>query len=163
MCELVSALKSLKDTLLIFTMPNADKESRKLFEVIENFSMVESNVKLYKSLGHLKYLSCLNQVDAVIGNSSSGILEVPTFKIPTINIGNRQDGRVMASSVINVDYKKKNISKSIDKIYSKKFKKLVKISKNPYGNGGATDNMIKILLKIKQFTVKKTFKDLKFK
>ena len=161
--NLLKALSRLKDTTIIFTCANADNDNLVINQEIKKYTRKNLNSYFFYSLGQKKYYSCLNYVDAVIGNSSSGILEVPTFKIPTINIGNRQDGRVMASSVINVDYKKKNISKSIDKIYSKKFIKLVKISKNPYGNGGATDNMIKVLLKIKQFTVKKTFKDLKFK
>ena len=161
--NLLKALSRLKDTTIIFTCANADNDNLVINQEIKKYTRKNLNSYFFYSLGQKKYYSCLNYVDAVIGNSSSGILEVPTFKIPTINIGNRQDGRVMASSVINVDYKKKNISKSIDKIYSKKFKKIVKNSKNPYGNGGATDNMIKVLLKIKQFTVKKTFKDLKFK
>lgn len=161
MCELVSALKSLKDTLLIFTMPNADKESRKLFEIIENFSMVESNVKLYKSLGHLKYLSCLNQVDAVIGNSSSGLTEAPSFNVGTINIGERQKGRLRSKSVIDCEFSKINIINSIKKVYSSEFQTLLQTSKNPYLGKNTSDKICNILKNTK-FTklINKSFYDL---
>ena len=82
-------------------MPNADMESRILSKKIKQFCEMKSNVYLFTSLGQLNYLSCLQFVDAVIGNSSSGLLEVPTFKKGTINIGDRQKGRICAKSVIN--------------------------------------------------------------
>lgn len=161
--NLLKVLSRLKDTTIIFTCANADNDNLIINQEIKKFTYKNLNSYFFYSLGQKNYYSCLKYVDAVIGNSSSGVLEVPSFKIPTINIGNRQEGRIMAKSVINVDYKEKNISRSIKRIYSKNFKKIIKTSKNPYGDGGATDKMIKILLKIKQYTVKKTFRDIKFK
>lgn len=161
--NLLKVLSRLKDTTIIFTCANADNDNLIINQEIKKFTYKNLNSYFFYSLGQKNYYSCLKYVDAIIGNSSSGILEVPTFKIPTINIGNRQEGRIMAKSVINVDYKEKNISRSIKRIYSKNFKKIIKTSKNPYGDGGATDKMIKILSKIKRYTVKKTFRDIKFK
>ena len=81
-------------------MPNADTESRILASKIRNFCDKSPNTKFFTSLGQLKYLSCLKHVDAVIGNSSSGLIEMPSFKKATINIGERQKGRISAQSVI---------------------------------------------------------------
>jgi GDP/UDP-N,N'-diacetylbacillosamine 2-epimerase (hydrolysing) len=86
----------------------------------------------FTSLGQLRYLSALQYVDAVIGNSSSGLLEAPSFKIATINIGNRQKGRIKAKSVIDCKPTKKDILKAIDKIYKKKFDIKLQNSKNLY-------------------------------
>jgi GDP/UDP-N,N'-diacetylbacillosamine 2-epimerase (hydrolysing) len=152
----------LTDTTIIFTCANADNDNLIINQKIKKFTYKNLNSHFFFSLGQKKYLSCLKYVDAVIGNSSSGILEAPSFKIATINIGNRQDGRVMASSVINTDYKSKAIHETIKKVYSNSFKKILKSSKNPYGNGGATDNIINILLKNKRFSIKKKFNDLGF-
>ena len=96
---------------------------------------------------NVNYLSILKYVDAVIGNSSSGIYEVPSFRKPTVNLGNRQEGRLMAKSVINSKINKKFIIQAINKVYSKKFRKKLKKIKNPYTGKNASNNMIKILLK----------------
>jgi len=146
--NLLSALEELKDTNIIFTMPNADMDSRILFKLIKEF--VNRNSKFanyYTSLGQLKYLSCLKHIDAVIGNSSSGLIEAPSFKKGTINIGNRQKGRIKAESVIDCIPEKESILKAINKIYSKEFQIKLKSVSNPYGNGGASDKIIKILNK----------------
>ena len=160
--NLLKALSKLTDTTIIFTCANADNDNLIINQKIKKFTYKNLNSHFFFSLGQKKYLSCLKYLDAVIGNSSSGILEAPSFKIATINIGNRQDGRVMASSVINTDYKSKAIHETIKKVYSNSFKKILKSSKNPYGNGGATDNIINILLKNKRFSIKKKFNDLGF-
>ena len=99
----------------------------------------------------------------MIGNSSSGLLEMPTFKKASLNLGNRQSGRVKSESVIDTKIKKKDIINSIKKIYSKKFQIKIKNSFNPYGNGGASEKIIKILKKkkMKNFMLKK-FYDIKF-
>ena len=102
-------------------MPNADSESRILFDMILKFCTVNPNAKAYTSLGQLKYLSCLKYVDGVLGNSSSGLLEVPSFKKGTINIGDRQQGRLKAKSVIDCSCEKKAIINSINYLYSEKF------------------------------------------
>merc|ERR1712224_672153 len=104
-------------------MPNSDTESRIIINKINSYvELNKNNCRSYVSLGQIKYLSCLKFIDGVVGNSSSGLLEAPTFKKATINIGNRQSGRLKAESVIDCDYDEKSILKSINRIYSKDFK-----------------------------------------
>ena len=145
MGELLSALNKLDNTNLIFTMPNSDTDGRVLFQIIEEY--VSSNIKsvAITSLGQLRYLSCLKHVDGVIGNSSSGLLEVPTFKIGTINIGDRQRGRLKAISVIDCEPNEPSISSAIKKLYSADFQNRLTIVKNPYGCGGASESIVNIL------------------
>ncbi len=160
--ELLLALKTLEDTLLIFTMPNADPHSRKIFTTIKKYCSTKKNALIFSSLGYINYLSCLKYVDAVVGNSSSGLVEVPSFKKATINIGDRQKGRIKAKSVIDCMPTKKDILESIKKSYSKSFKSSLKKVKNPYGNGGSIKKIIKVL-ENKEFNnlIKKQFYDLK--
>jgi GDP/UDP-N,N'-diacetylbacillosamine 2-epimerase (hydrolysing) len=98
---LLAALVQLEDTQLIFTMPNADTDGRTLIKMVEQFASQHANAHAFTSLGQLRYLSCIAQVDGVVGNSSSGLAEVPSFKKGTINIGDRQRGRLQATSIIN--------------------------------------------------------------
>lgn len=159
--NLLDALGEYKDINVIFTKPNSDTYGRKIIHMIDNF------VKKFKyrscsftSLGHKKYLSLMKYVDGVLGNSSSGLLEAPTFKIGTINIGDRQKKRLKALSVIDCKPYKKNIKDSINLLYSKKFNKKLKFTKNPYGNGGASTKIVKILKKIDlKNLIKKEFYD----
>jgi GDP/UDP-N,N'-diacetylbacillosamine 2-epimerase (hydrolysing) len=97
----------------------------------------------------LRFLSCLKYIDGIIGNSSSGLLEMPSFKKGTINVGDRQRGRLKATSVINVKANKSEIIKGINTLYSKRFQAKIKNTKNPYGEGGASNKIIKLLEKIK--------------
>jgi GDP/UDP-N,N'-diacetylbacillosamine 2-epimerase (hydrolysing) len=114
----------------------------------------------FVSLGQLRYLSSLQYVDAVIGNSSSGLIEVPSFNIPTINIGDRQKGRLRAASIIDCKPAKADILAAYDKINSTEFKKLLVNLENPYGNGGASQKIINILSGISfDGILKKTFFD----
>ncbi len=158
--NLLDALSKLKNTSLIFTCANSDNENKIINREIIKFTKKNNNSYFFFSLGQKNYYSCLKNVDGLIGNSSSGILEAPTFKISTVNIGNRQDGRLFASSVINSKYDYNSILKAIKKSLSEKFKKKLKNSKNPYGNGGASTNMIRILRKKNKISVEKKFKDL---
>ncbi len=144
--ELLSALrKKTNQMCLIFTMPNSDLESEIVFKMIKKFVKKNNNFYAFKSLGSIKFLSCLKIVDGMIGNSSSGLLEMPTFKKGTINIGDRQKGRLMAKSIINVKANKNQIIRAIEILFSKKFQTKIKKSKNPYGNGGASKKILKIL------------------
>ena len=145
MSELLDALSDLEDTCLIFTMPNADTDSRIIFNLIEDFVSKNKNAHVFTSLGQLRYLSCVAQVDAVIGNSSSGLTEVPTFNKATINIGSRQKGRIQSNSVINCHPISIDIKNSIKKSYTDQFKDLLMSTKNPYGDGGAAQRIINIL------------------
>tara|TARA_B100000959_G_scaffold244238_2_gene268063 strand:+ start:371 stop:1534 length:1164 start_codon:yes stop_codon:yes gene_type:complete len=143
--ELLSALGKLKETHVIITMPNADTDGRILFGLIENFVRTHPNSKAFTSLGQLRYLSCIKHVDAIVGNSSSGLTEVPSFKKATINIGDRQRGRIKADSVIDCEPLEKSILEAVRKLYSQEFKKNLKSVINPYGTGGASDAIVKVL------------------
>ena len=160
--ELLSALIKLKDTTIVFTSPGLDLENKIVTKKIKIFIKKTKNAYYFPSLGQINYFSILNQVDAVIGNSSSGILEMPTFKKATINIGERQSGRLKSRSIIDCSIKKKNILNSLKIIYSDKFKNQIKNSKNPYGPFGASIKIVNILKKInlKNILIKK-FYDIK--
>ncbi len=133
-------------------MPGADPNNEIIYNKIKSIIKKNNNFYLVKSFGKDYYFSMLNNVDLIVGNSSSGIIEMPSFNKPTINIGHRQLGREMAKSVFNVNYNKKDILKIINKIYLKKYKKL-KV-KNPYHNKMTYHQIIKI---IKKFGYKKNF------
>jgi GDP/UDP-N,N'-diacetylbacillosamine 2-epimerase (hydrolysing) len=148
MAELLAALEELKDTHLIFTMPNADTESRVLFDMIEQFVSNHPNSRAYTSLGQLNYLSCVKHVDGVVGNSSSGLIEAPSFGKGTINIGDRQRGRLKAESVIDCDPDQGSIAIAIQRLYSQEFHQMLKTVENPYGNGGASKRVVETLTKV---------------
>ena len=161
MKELLDALDEIKNTRIIFTMPNADTDGRSLFRMIEEFANSRIHAKAFTSLGQLRYLSCIKHIDAVLGNSSSGLIEVPSFRKPTINIGARQEGRLKAESVIDCKPLKSEISNALDTAFSDKFQEKLSHVENPYGDGGASDKIVEI---ISSFPLKglvmKTFYDL---
>jgi GDP/UDP-N,N'-diacetylbacillosamine 2-epimerase (hydrolysing) len=140
--ELLVALAELDDTGLIFTMPNADTESRVLFRQIEDFCRLHPNARAYRSLGQLRYLSCIQHVDGVVGNSSSGLLEAPSFKKGTVNIGDRQRGRLRAISVIDCEPNHQAITAALVHLFSSEFQDLLPHTKNPYGDGGASEAIV---------------------
>ena len=145
MVDLLAALDELEDTNLIFTMPNADTNGRALIKLVNAFCALRPRAKAFSSLGQLRYFSCVQHCDGVVGNSSSGLLEVPSFRKGTINIGDRQKGRLMASSVICCQPEKHAIVNSIRHLYSAPFQEMVKHVESPYGNGGSADMIIEIL------------------
>ena len=146
--EILKALKKLNQTSFFFTMPGAEFENKFIIREIKKFIKKNKNSYYFKSLGSIKYFSLLNIVDAMIGNSSSGLLEMPSFKKATINLGNRQLGRLRGESVIDSKINEKKILSSIKKIYSAKFRQKLKKIKNPYGNGGSSTKIVKILEKV---------------
>lgn len=159
--ELLHALSFLEDTSLIFTLPNADTGGLRLIKMLEEFVIQNSNARVFSSLGQLQYLSCVAQVDAVVGNSSSGLLEVPSFKKGTINIGDRQLGRLLASSIINCQPERESILSAIEKLYSDEFQGKLGQTYNLYGEGGASEKVVGILRRIStQGLLKKRFHDL---
>ena len=162
--ELLRALKKNDDINLIFTKPNADTDGRVIIKQIEKFVKENKNRSYhFTSLGQLNYLSLLKYVDGVIGNSSSGLLEVPTYKKGTINIGDRQKGRLQSSSIINCKPNYKSIIKAINILYSKKFQKKLKKTINPYGKGGASKKAVNILKKINlKKIIKKRFYNINY-
>ena len=163
--ELLKSIKSIKNSKIIFTKPNADSHGRPIIKLIDEF--VTKNPKQsisFISMGQLNYLSCIQFVDVVIGNSSSGLLEVPSFNKPTINIGDRQRGRIKSKTVIQCDPNQISISKAIEFALSKKFKDILKNSSNPYDNGNSSEKIVKILKKISlENIIKKNFFNLKIK
>ena len=145
MDELLVALSELGNTGLIFTMPNADTGGRVLFRQIEDFCHSHSNAKAHTSLGQLRYLSCIQHFDGMVGNSSSGLTEVPSFKKGTINIGDRQLGRLRATSVINCEPDRQAITAALSHLFSDEFQRQLPATKSPYGNGGASEAVVRIL------------------
>lgn len=164
MQELLAALASLKETHIIFTMPNADTEGRGLFGLIEAFVAERPlTAKAYGSLGQLRYLSAVRWVDGVVGNSSSGIIEVPSLGKGTINIGDRQDGRLRAASVIDCQPEHGSILTALETLYSSQFQSILKNVENPYGSGGASEKIVRILEAVDTDSLlRKKFIDLPF-
>ena len=160
--ELFAALETMDDANFIFTAPNSDTGNSVIFNCINEFvSKNPDNSILFNTMGRKRYLSCLQFVDAVVGNSSSGLLECPTFKIGTINIGDRQDGRLKADSVIDCEPNQKSILNAFNTLYSKDFQQILKGVKNPYGEGGASNRIIEILKnEVLPKDLKKKFYDL---
>ncbi|MDA0849244.1 MAG: UDP-N-acetylglucosamine 2-epimerase [Verrucomicrobia bacterium] len=164
MRELLASLSEFKDYKIIFTMPNADTDGREIFKLIESFCLDNHNCRACTSLGQLRYLSCLKYVDIVVGNSSSGLAEVPSFKIPTVNIGDRQKGRLKAGSVIDCSPKKNQITSAINRAVSLDFKESCKVIKNPYGKGGASQKIVQTIESITlKDIIKKSFHDIKLR
>lgn len=163
--SLLDAIDDLDNTKIIFTKANSDTDGRIINQMIDDYVVKNSYKSIgFASLGQLRYLSALQYVDTVVGNSSSGLLEVPTFKIGTINIGDRQKGRIKAASVIDCVPDVQSILVAFNKLYSPDFQiQLEKIS-NPYGEGGASQKIAEILKKVKlNDIVKKSFYDLEMK
>ena len=159
--ELLKALSNFKDTTLIFTMPNADTGGRKLINMVEEFVIENKNAKAFTSLGQLLYFSCILNMDGVVGNSSSGVIEVPSFKKATVNIGDRQLGRLQAESIINCKPLKKDILNAIEKLYSSSFQTLLDRVTNPYSGTGVNEKIIEVLGAISlDGIIKKDFYDL---
>ncbi|WP_428026079.1 UDP-N-acetylglucosamine 2-epimerase [Arcobacter sp.] len=162
--DLLSSIDELKDTNIIFTKANSDTDGRLINQMIDEYTTKNFHKSIgYTSLGQLRYLSALQFVDAVVGNSSSGLLEAPSFKIGAINIGDRQKGRILAKSVINCLPNKDSITEAFKKLYTSEFQELLKDVVNPYGNGCASQKIIKELKKVDfQNILKKSFYDIKF-
>ena len=143
-------LKGIKDTKLIFTAPNADMENQKIFNKIKKFVKKNSSKSLLvNSLGHKLYLSLARHCNLIIGNSSSGIIEIPSLNIPTINIGDRQTGRIRSNSVIDCKTELKEFKKAVRKGLSNKFLKKIKTYGNPYFKKQSCENLIEILRRLK--------------
>ena len=145
--EIMKALSVLNNTTIIITSPGLDHDSLLIKKIIKKY--LKKNIYYYKSLGQKTYLSCLNVSDGVLGNSSSGIIEAPFLKKPTINIGDRQKGRLLANSIINSRPKKNEIVKAIGIIFSEQFKQKCLSTSNLFGKGDAAKKIVSILKKIK--------------
>jgi GDP/UDP-N,N'-diacetylbacillosamine 2-epimerase (hydrolysing) len=142
---LLDALSYFKDTTLIFTGVNADPGSLEILKKIEIFISQRRDAYYHQSLGQTAYLSCIQFCDGVVGNSSSGLLEVPSFKKGTINIGNRQTGREISSSVINCSLEKAAIIEAITSLYSSVYEKKLESAINPYAKENSAHEIYKKL------------------
>lgn len=160
MTELLAALGKFEDTCLILTLPNADTDGRCLIDMIHRFVAEHPNAHAHTSLGQIRYLSCVAIVDGVVGNSSSGLTEAPSFRKGTINIGERQRGRLKAPSVIDSVPERKAIAAALDQLYSPEFQARLPTVQNPYGNGGASARVVETIAQVSlEDIVKKKFFD----
>ncbi|MDA8933115.1 UDP-N-acetylglucosamine 2-epimerase [Candidatus Pelagibacter ubique] len=162
--EILETIDDLKNTNIIFTKTNSDADGKIINLMIDKYTSKNQNKSIaITSMGQHNFLSALQYMDFIIGNSSSGLLEAPSFKIATINIGDRQKGRIKAKSVIDSFPNKKSIKDAIKKAYSKEFQNLLKNVKNPYGDGYPSKKIIKILKSIPiDDLLKKSFFNVKF-
>lgn len=163
--EFLEALDYFTEYKILFTMPNSDTHGRILIQMIQEYA-VKNPQRVFNtvSLGQLRYLSAIKHVDAVIGNSSSGLIEVPALGKPTVNVGLRQRGRLRASSVVDCRAEKEDIIKAINKVTDKDFKKSLNHIKTPYGKGGVSLKIKEVLKKVSLDSVlMKKFYNLDFK
>jgi GDP/UDP-N,N'-diacetylbacillosamine 2-epimerase (hydrolysing) len=158
--ELLDSVSELRDTKIIFTKANSDTDGRIINTLIDDYVAIHKNTVAFKSMGQLNYLSALQFMDAVVGNSSSGLIEAPSFKIGTINIGDRQRGRIKVPSVISCLPKKNDIDSAFNKMYSREFQNTLDKVENAYGNGGASKEIVNIIKSVDLHDIiKKPFYD----
>lgn len=144
--DFIGALEERKDLRVLFTMPNSDTGAQVIVDAINEFVLSnKTRAVAYKSLGIKRYLSVIKYVGAVVGNSSSGLLEVPSFGVPTLNIGERQKGRKVADSVLNCDTDKISILNGLDTIMSAGFRERAKAAHNPYEKDGTARAIFEII------------------
>ena len=161
--ELLKIFDKLKCMQFVVTLANADADGRVINKMVEEYARTHKNVHVYASLGMVRYLSAIKYSECVIGNSSSGLIEVPSFKIPTINIGDRQKGRIQAESVINCEPNYDSMLRAINMAMSDSFKKNINNVVNPYGDGNTSEKVIEIIKQHKdKFNLKKKFYDIPF-
>ncbi len=161
MANLLEAIRG-RDLTLVFTYANADTGGRVINQMIEEFVKNEPHAYAFPSLGQRRYLGLLRIADVMVGNSSSGIIEAPSFKLPVVNIGDRQRGRVRAANVIDCGVQQQEISKALDQALSREFRKSLKDLVNPYGRGRTSSQIVSVLKEIQlgEALIKKRFQDL---
>ncbi|WP_077597056.1 UDP-N-acetylglucosamine 2-epimerase [Oceanobacillus kimchii] len=161
--SLLSAMNYFPNIQFLITKANADAHGRIINQLIDHYVEQNSHAMAFKSLGVKRYLSGLKYASFVLGNSSSGILEAPSFGVPTINIGDRQKGRIQAESIINCMPKVDSIKHAIEQAISPEFQLIAEQANNPYGDGNTSEKIIKVLKEIENieiFDLKKSFYDL---
>lgn len=161
--ELFAAMDTF-DLDYIITKSNADAGGQAINRAINAYAKMRSNVAAFDSLGLVRYLSAVKYSAAVIGNSSSGIIEAPSFGVPTVNIGDRQKGRMQAQSIIQCKPEKADICRAITLALSKPFREKAAHARNPYGDGNTSQKIVSILERefSKEIDLKKTFYDINF-
>lgn len=148
----------------IFTKANSDRDGIKINQRIGEFVEQHKNCRLIDSLGRVRYLSILQYASAVMGNSSSGLYEVPYFHIPTINIGNRQKGRLHGETVIDCYWTEKEINEAFEKAMSTEFRSICRTEESFFGNGDTAQQVVDIIKKSLKtgINIRKTFCDVNF-
>ncbi len=163
MRELFSALDAFPEINAVFTLPNSDAGGRKIIKLINEYVLNRENAHAYTSLGQLRYLSAVKHSAVVVGNSSSGIIEVPSIHVPTVNIGARQKGRTSAASVLNCEVEQAAITKALSKALSEDFKFFCRSVNNPYGLGDSAQKIFAIIEeRIDSITIQKHFFDIEY-
>ena len=161
--ELLKACDARQDMQFIFTKANADNGGDEINKLLDEYAARSTNAICVTSLGAVRYLSALKHAEFVMGNSSSGIIEAPSMKIPTVNIGDRQRGRLQAQSIINCTPITSDILNAIDKALTPEFKELCKHVVNPNGDGKTSERIvsnIKEYCRTHQVDIMKKFYDL---
>lgn len=160
--ELLKALDIHPEMDYIITKANADADGRIINKMLDDYSLTHDNVSVYESLGAVRYLSAVKYACMAIGNSSSGLLEVPSFKIPTVNIGDRQKGRLKAASVIDCGPKAEEISQSIERAQTIEFQEICETVTNPYGDGDTSKKVVDVIVNMmsSEIDLKKKFYDI---
>jgi GDP/UDP-N,N'-diacetylbacillosamine 2-epimerase (hydrolysing) len=159
--NLLNALNKFSSLKVVFTKANADKDGRLINKMIEHYVCEHGQTaKAFSSLGQARYLSVMSHVDAVVGNSSSGIIEAPSLGIPTVNIGDRQKGRIRAESVIHCAAETEAISRALEKALSNSFKKLAATVDNPYEGTNTALRIKEIIKQASTGSTRKSFFDL---
>lgn len=159
---LLDALDEHSDYQVILTYPNADDGGRRIIPMLEEYARNNAQrVLAIPSLGQVRYLSSVAHATAVIGNSSSGIIEVPSFDVPTVNIGTRQKGRLAAKSVLNAQTNQHSISEAIEVAVTRGYKQADETIHNPYGQGDTSGQVVE-MIKSLNFEPSKSFFDLTF-
>lgn len=162
MQKLLSALDHFTDAHIIFTRPNSDADSSVINRMLDEYvERTKERTAVFTSLGQINYLSALKHVDVVIGNSSSGIIEAPACHVATVNIGDRQKGRLKSDSVIDSAASVESVVAAVNKSLSSEFRKITIGCRSLYGNGDASQK-IKHHLKSAVITTRKTFFDIQF-
>jgi len=161
--ELLSAMDSYPEMQFIITKANADGNGRIINHLFEIHTASRSNMRVYDSLGMSGYLSALKYARMVVGNSSSGLVEAPSFRIPTVDIGDRQKGRLKAASVIHCNPAKNEIIAAMAKANSESFRQVSAKTVNPYGDGNASKKIVEAIsgMMVGNINIKKKFYDIK--
>ncbi|MFS1464388.1 UDP-N-acetyl-D-glucosamine 2-epimerase, UDP-hydrolysing [Vibrio lentus] len=157
---LLDALNCFPEHQVILTYPNADDGGRRIIPMLEAYAASQPDrVLAIPSLGQVRYLSAVKYAAAVIGNSSSGIIEVPAFDVPTVNIGSRQKGRLAAKSVLHCEANRADIERAIRSANEREYKEAAEEIENPYGQGNTSEKVIEMIKNL-DFNPCKTFYDL---
>ena len=149
---------------VVFTMPNADTNGRIIRNLIEKYTVMHSQVQVFENLGTQGYFSLASYASAMVGNSSSGIIEAASFKLPVVNIGTRQKGRVHANNVVDINYQRQQIIDGIEQVLTHDFRKKLDNLVNPYGDGHAAERIVERLktISINDQLIYKPFFDIDF-